>query len=70
MAILSVIILVLIALLVRHHCQTQSTMPKFLSQMANNRKSSKVSIEQQRIELPGNIAAVEMEVQERAELVA
>lgn len=45
-------------------------MTNFLSQMANNRNSSKVSIEQQRLEIPGDIAAVEMEVQERPELVA
>ena len=46
-------------------------MAKFLSQMANNRNGSKVSIgEQQRLEKPGDIAPVEMEVQETPELVA
>ena len=69
-AILSVIILVLIALLVGHHRRTQSIVAKFLSQMANNRHSSKVFIEQQRPEMPGDIAAVEMEAQETRELEA
>ena len=68
MAILSVIILVLITLLVKHHRRSQSTMTKFLNQMANNRNSSKMPIEQRRLEIPGDIAAVEMEVQERPEM--
>ena len=79
MAILSVIILVLIALLVGHHRRTQSIVTKYLSQMASNRNSSKVVINQKRLEMPGgDIAAVEMEAQavmemeaqERRELVA
>ena len=78
MAILSVIILVLIALLVGHRRRTQSVVTKFLSQMANNRHSSKVLNEQQRFEMTGDIAATEMEAQaavevdaqERRELVA
>ena len=45
-------------------------MTKLFSQMANNRNSSKVSIEQQRLGIPGDLAAVEMEVPERPELVA
>ena len=45
-------------------------MTNFLSQMANNRKSNKVLIEQQGLELPGDIVAVEMDAQERPELVA
>ena len=45
-------------------------MTKLLSQIANNRNSSKVSIEQQRLEMLGDSAAMEMEAQERPELVA
>ena len=69
-AILSVIILVLIALLVGHHPRTRSIVTNFLSQMASNRDRSKMVIEQQRLEMPGGVAAVEMGAQERRELVA
>ena len=69
-AILSVIILVLIAFLVGHHPRTRSVVTKFLSQMASNRNRSKVVIEQQRLEMPGDVEVVEMGAQERRELVA
>lgn len=45
-------------------------MTKFLGQMANNRNSNKVLIQRQCLELPGDIVAVEMDAQERPELVA
>ena len=69
-AILSVIILVLIVLLVGRHRRTQPIIAKLPSQIANNRNSSIVSIQQQRLEMPGDIAAMEMEARERPELVA
>ena len=70
-SILSVIIILLVALLIRYRRRTQSTMANLLDRLANNKSNTENAVEQQIAEAPAGIAAAEMEARpERRELAA
>ena len=70
-AVLSAIIIFLVVFLIRQQRRAHSKMANTIYPSANSDSSAKISVEQQRSEVPAGIAATEMEAQRnRSELVA